>query len=75
MQYQIDNILKYLKRSFYLLFVILVFIAIFFIFLVNKSYQDLNQYSEASSLDIYNAVLNEEQNSLSKLVHDYSYWT
>lgn len=48
---------------------------IYFIFIANKSYQDLNEYSKQSSVNIYNSVIKQEQDNLNKLVVEYSFWT
>jgi diguanylate cyclase (GGDEF)-like protein len=75
MDFEIDGILKYLKRSVYLFFLILIGISFFFLFVVNKSYQGLNDYSSSVSEKIYQSIYLAEVDSLRTVVLDYSYWT
>lgn len=75
MNQEINNILKYLKRCFTLLLVFLIVIATFFIIVANKSFSDLNAYSNTTSSNIYLSALQQEQENLENLVLDYSYWT
>jgi diguanylate cyclase (GGDEF)-like protein len=71
---RIDSILRNLQVSLSLLFLMFVTIAIYIAFLTNKSYDNLNEYSSQSSLNIHQSLLHNEQNDLGKLVSDYSFW-
>jgi len=74
MKYRIDSILTQLKLSLYLLFFMLVGVAVYVVFLSNQSYHKLNDYSVESSTLIFQSVFQSEHNKLGKLAIDYSVW-
>lgn len=73
--YLVNNILKYFKIISLLILFIFVLIAGFFLFFINQSHQNSNEYAKQSSLVIYESLMQKQVESLSTLNVDYSHWT
>ncbi len=73
--YLVNNIIKYFKIISLLVLFVFLLMSGFFVFFVNQSYHNSNDYSKQSSLLIYDSLMKKQVESLSNLNIDYSHWT